>query len=105
MNQSEYKVRFLHAAEDDLGGIVTYIALDNPSAALALADKIEKILSGLSAYPLLGKVPDEKALAAMGYRFLVVQNYLVFYTVEGQIIWVHRIIHGARNYLSLLQEP
>ncbi|HBJ75702.1 MAG TPA: type II toxin-antitoxin system RelE/ParE family toxin, partial [Syntrophaceae bacterium] len=29
-------------------------------------------------------------------------NYLVFYTVEEQIIWVHRIIHGARNYISLL---
>ena len=38
----------------------------------------------------------------MGYRFLVVQNYLIFYTVENHTIWVHRIIHGARDYLSLL---
>jgi hypothetical protein len=38
----------------------------------------------------------------MGYRFLVVQNYLIFYTIEDQIIWVHRIIHGTREFLSLL---
>jgi len=59
-------------------------------------------LSNLSAYPLLGKIPNEEDLANMGYRFLVVQNYLIFYTVEDHIIWVHRIIHGARDYLSLL---
>jgi len=38
----------------------------------------------------------------MGYRFLVVQNYLIFYTIEDRTIWVHRILHGARDYLSLL---
>lgn len=81
---------------------MTYVALDNPSAAAALADKIENRLSGLSSHPLLGKIPDEAELAHMGYRFLVVQNYLIFYTIEERVIWVHRIIHGARNYVSLL---
>jgi len=31
-----------------------------------------------------------------------VNNYLVFYTVEEKIVWGHRIIHGARNYVGLL---
>jgi plasmid stabilization system protein ParE len=65
-------------------------------------DKIENSLSGLVTFPLLGKIPSEEVLAGMGYRFLTVNNYLVFYTVEEKIIWVHRIIHGARNYISLL---
>jgi toxin ParE1/3/4 len=51
---------------------------------------------------LLGKIPNEEELADMGYRFLVVQNYLIFYTIEHNTLWVHRIIHGARDYLSLL---
>ncbi|MFH2120745.1 MAG: type II toxin-antitoxin system RelE/ParE family toxin [Pseudomonadota bacterium] len=102
MTPPKYAIRLLRAAEEDLRGIMTYVALDNPSAAAALADKIENRLSGLSSHPLLGKIPDEAELAHMGYRFLVVQNYLIFYTIEERVIWVHRIIHGARNYVSLL---
>ena len=102
MTQPKYAIRLLRVAEEDLRGIITYIALDNPSAAAALANNIENRLSSLSSYPLLGKIPDEGELANMGYRFLVVQNYLIFYTIEERIIWVHRIIHGARNYVSLL---
>ena len=102
MTPPKYAIRLLRAAEEDLRGIITYIALDNPSAAAALADKIENRLSRLSSYPLLGKIPDEDELADMGYRFLVVQNYLIFYTIEERVIWVHRIIHGARNYAPLL---
>jgi toxin ParE1/3/4 len=102
MKQSKYAIRLLQAAEDDFREIITYISLDNPSAAEAVADKIENSLSNLSAYPLFGKIPNEEELPNMGYRFLVVQNYLIFYTIEDHTIWVHRIIHGARDYLSLL---
>jgi addiction module RelE/StbE family toxin len=102
MKQPEHEIRLLQVAEDDLREIINYIALDNPTAATALLDKIENSLSGLISFPLLGKIPAEEALAGMGYRFLTVNNYLVFYTVEEKIIWVHRIIHGARNYISLL---
>ncbi len=102
MKQPEYEIRLLQVAEDDLREIINYIALDNPAAATTLLDKIENSLSGLIAFPLLGKIPAEEALAGMGYRFLTVGNYLIFYTFEEKIIWVHRIIHGARNYISLL---
>ena len=102
MKQPEYEIRLLQVAEDDLREIINYIAVDDPTAAMALLDKIENSLSGLTSFPLLGKIPAEEALAGMGYRFLTVNNYLVFYTVEEKIIWVHRIIHGARNYISLL---
>ena len=102
MKQPECEIRLLQVAEDDLREIINYIAVDNPAAAMALLEKIENSLSGLISFPLLGKIPAEEALAGMRYRFLTVNNYLVFYTVEEQIIWVHRIIHGARNYISLL---
>ncbi len=53
MKRSKHTIRLLQAAEEDFRGIITYIALDNPSAAEAVADKIENTLSNLSAYPLL----------------------------------------------------
>jgi toxin ParE1/3/4 len=88
-------------AEDDFTEIITYIAVDRPSAADALATKIEKNLRLLSENPHLGRVPKEEELARLHYRYLVVENYLIFYEIEGRTIYVHRILHGARNYLSL----
>jgi plasmid stabilization system protein ParE len=72
MKQSKHTIQLLQAAEDDFKEIITYIALDNPSAAEAIAEKIEKTLSNLSTYPFIGKTPNEEELANMGYRFLVV---------------------------------
>jgi toxin ParE1/3/4 len=97
----EYTIRLLRAAENDLFEIVNYIAADRRSAADVLATKIEKDLNLLSKNPQLGRIPNEEELMRLGYRYLVVQNYLIFYTMEDQVIYVHRILHGARDYLSL----
>ena len=102
MSRNKYTVRLLRVAEEDLTEIVTYIAADRPSAAEAISKKIEKSLQLLSRHPHLGRIPNEEELIRLGYRYLVVENYLIFYTIEGQTIYVHRILHGARDYLSLL---
>jgi len=102
VSKPKYVVRLLQVAEDDLNDIVTYIAAENLIAAEVIATKIEKNLSHLSTHPFIGRVPDEGELARLGYRYLIVQDYLIFYTIEGQTIFVHRIIHGARDYLRLL---
>ncbi len=102
MSRRKYSIRFLQVAEDDLAAVITYIAADRPPAAEALATKIEKNIRLLSDSPHLGQIPKEQELAKLGYRYLVVENYLVFYTIERQTIYIHRILHGARDYLSLL---
>jgi plasmid stabilization system protein ParE len=38
----------------------------------------------------------------MGYRFLIVDDYLIFYTISRKTVLVHRIIHGARDLQCLL---
>jgi plasmid stabilization system protein ParE len=101
MSRASYGVRLLRIAEDDFLEIVQYISADRPSAADALATKIEKSLHLLSKNPHLGRVPEESELAQLGYRYLVVEEYLTFYTIESQSIFVHRILHGARDYLNL----
>jgi toxin ParE1/3/4 len=97
----EHTIRLLRAAEDDLSEIVNYIAADRPSAAETLTSKIEKNLNLLSKNPQLGRIPNEEELMRLGYRYLVVQDYLIFYTLEEQVLYVHRILHGSRDYLSL----
>lgn len=102
MAPSKFTVRLLSVAEEDLAEAIIFIAADNPAAALALADRIEKSLASLAAHPYLGRVPDDIDLMRLGYRYLVVDNYLIFYVVVAKDVLVHRIIHGAMDYHGLL---
>ena len=102
MPADKYQVRFLSIAEEDFTEIISFIAADNPTAAYAMANKIEKNLELLSENPNLGRIPREEEIRNLGYRYLIVQNHLIFYTIEEKIIFIHRILHGARNYKTLL---
>jgi len=100
--KSKYTVRLLSTAEQDFNEIIDYILLENISAALSVADKLESNLRNLENNPHLGRIPDDKELLRLGYRYLVVLDYLIFYKIEDTTIIVYRILHGARNYKSLL---
>ena len=102
MPTDKYQIRLLRIAEEDFTEIVSYIAADNPNAADTIANKIEKNLELLSSNPSLGRIPREEEIRNLGYRYLIVQNYLIFYTTEEKTILIHRILHGARNYKTLL---
>ncbi len=102
MPTDKYQVRLLSIAEEDFTEIISFIAADNPTSADAIANKIEKDLELLSENPNLGRIPREEEMRNLGYRYLIVQNYLIFYTIEERTIFIHRILHGARNYKSLL---
>ncbi|MCK9211177.1 MAG: type II toxin-antitoxin system RelE/ParE family toxin [Ignavibacteriaceae bacterium] len=102
MPTGKYQIRLLSIAEEDFTEIISFTAADNPTAADAIANKIEKNLELLSENPKLGRIPREEEIRNLGYRYLIVQNYLIFYTIEKRIIFIHRIFHSARNYKSLL---
>jgi len=97
-------VRLPSIAEQDLQELLLYVAAENPTAALALADKIEAEPAKLGTYPYLGKIPQDTHLAQLGYRVLVVGDYLLFYKITGRTILVHRILHGASDVPRLLED-
>lgn len=97
-----YEVRLLPVAEEDLDEILGYIALDDVDAAFKLADRIEANLEKLSSFPKLGRVPRDSDLRGAGYRYVITGEWLVFYTVDKRTVFVHRILHGRRDYKELL---
>jgi len=101
---SKHTVRLLSIAEQDLVDIVSYLAAENSRAAAEVLDHIEARLAALQSHPFVGRVPHNPKLTALGYRVLVIDNYLIFYKVKGNAILVHRILHGARDLLRLLSE-
>jgi len=102
MPADKYQVRLLRVAEEDFIEIISFIAADNPTAAESIASKIEKNLDLLSGNPNLGRIPREEEIRNLGYRYLIVKNYLIFYTIEEKTIFIHRILHSARNYKTIL---
>lgn len=98
MNRHKSEVRLQAAAENDLAEIIEFIAAESPPAASALLDRFEKAFATLGEHPRSGRVPEDAELIGLGYRYLVVENYLVFYVVTPGVVMVRRIIHGARDY-------
>ena len=97
-----YKVKIYPTAQQDLRDIVDYLNTLSPSAALRYYDKLTEEIAGLSTMPERCPRPRDLALAAKGYRYLIVENYLIFYVVSGGTVQIRRILYGRRDYRALL---
>ncbi len=96
-------ISITEVAEQDLAGIVDYIANDNPAAALKLAENIEQSILQLEDFPLIGTIPKNRRLKRQGYRILIVDSFLVFYVLpDSETVEIRRIISGKRDYKFLL---
>ena len=97
-----YKVKIYPTAKHDLLDIVNYLNTLSHDAALRYYDLLTKEIATLSHMPERCPRLKDLALAAKGYRYLIVEKYLVFYVIVGDTVQIRRIIYGRRNYGSLL---
>lgn len=99
-----HKIRYTPVAMDDMDEMFSFISLDNVTASETMLEKLDSQISMLAEFPNLGSVlsEDDYPLAQRGYRFIVVQPYLVFYRVIEQTVVIHRLLHGRRDYLREL---
>ena len=100
--RKKFKIEYLPIAQNDLLDIFEYIVLDNPIAAEQFVNKIDKTILKLESFSELGAVPKDDRLRLLGYRMLVIDNYLAFYVIKDHIIEIRRIIHGKRKNSFLL---
>lgn len=100
-----YQLRFLPMFQDDLNGIVDYIAgtLQNPIAARALVDAVEKAIAerlpfadSFEAVPLHTSHPYP-------YYVIPVRNYSIFYVLIEDTMEVRRILYSRRDWNQILQ--
>ncbi len=104
MGSSNCTVRLLAVAGQDLQELISYLAAENHDAAATALDRIETQLQALQRHPFLGRTPNDPRLARLGYRVLVIHNYLAFYKVKGKTVLIHRVLHGARDFVRLLMD-
>ena len=96
------KIEYLLIAESDLNEIFDYIFIDSPQSALKMLDLFDERISILAEFPFSGKEIGDKFLKKLGYHFLVIENYLVFYVIKEKSVEIRRILHGSRDFLFLL---
>jgi len=91
-------------ARHDLDEIRDYISKDlsNPSAAMETINAILDEVETLETFPLVGRAVEGLPFMADEYRFLPVRNYLAFYRVTAEGVFVDRILYKKRDYLPLL---
>lgn len=96
--EKKYKIEYLPSSAKDLTEIVNYIKIDSPQSALNFLDKIDESISRLEQFPSIGVIPKDIRLQSLGYRILIIDNYLVFYVVFDDIVEIRRIISSKRKY-------
>ena len=75
---------------------------DNPTAATRIIAHIVKRVRGLKQFPEMGALLSSIVDIDSNYRYLVCKNYLVFYRIDGNDIYVIRVLHGRQDYISIL---
>ena len=100
----KYRIVFSQLAIDDLDEIWYYIsdALKNPSAAENTVNGILDKIDLLEAQPEMGvRLFFDDGLNS-GYRYVIYNNYLAFYRIYPDTVYVDRVIYGKRDYMKLL---
>lgn len=98
----QYEVRIFPTAKQDLLDVIDYLNTLSQDAALEYYDRLTGEIASLSTMPERCPRPRDLALAAKGYRYWVVGNYLVFYVVVRNTVQIRRILYARRDYKHLL---
>lgn len=101
-----FHIAITEPAERDLRDIADYIAheLLDHVAARKLVSSIADSIFELEHMPLRNALVRDERLANQGIRKLVVEQYIVFYSVSeaDATVTVIRILYGKRNWCDLL---
>ena len=81
-------------AEQDRSDIWTYIAAENPSAAIGLDEHFSQAAKQLATNPMMGKtgiIPGTRELTPH-------KHYRLVYTMDEHTVWILALVHTARQW-------
>ncbi|KNY27632.1 type II toxin-antitoxin system mRNA interferase toxin, RelE/StbE family [Pseudobacteroides cellulosolvens] len=103
---SKFEIEITESAENDLFDIGNYIAKEllEPKIAKKIVDGIGQAIFSLEEMPLRNNLVTDERLALQGIRKILIDNYIIFYTVTEQdkIVTIIRILYGKRDWLNLI---
>lgn len=98
---SKLKVELLNEARLQLRDIAAYYKMKvGPSSARKITSRILDAIEKLADFPEMGMVPHAKMIAEAGYRVLIIEDYLCFYHVVNDVVFVSHIVHASTDYIK-----
>ncbi len=103
-----YNIYITATAERDILRAADHIefTLKNPTAADHLLDSVTGQINSLGDMPEKFRLVDDPVLASWEIRFVIVNNYLAFYTIDKrkQLVIVVRFLYQKSNWNSILRQ-
>lgn len=103
-----YNIYITATAERDILRAADHIefTLKNPTAADHLLDSVTEQINSLGDMPEKFRLVDDPVLASWEIRFVIVNNYLAFYTIDKrkQLVIVVRFLYQKSNWNSILRQ-
>ncbi len=98
------KIFYSPKSRKDLDRIYDYIYddLNNPIAAEKTVKGILNKIGEIKEYPRLGPVWYLENNIDSGFRFLTCDNYIIFYQITKETIFIVRILHRLQDYVKQL---
>ena len=98
------KIHYSPESRRDLDDIWDYIVseLQNRSAVELVINRIIDAVDPLKNFAEMGTPLSSIADIGTDYRFLVSGNYMVFYRVQGNDVYIDRVLYGRSDYMSVL---
>ena len=87
-------------ALSDLDAIAEYIALDKPSAAINLVQKVFARTDQLEQFPELGRKPLESKESR--YLEIIVNPCRIFYRIDGDKVYILYVMRSERKLRKYL---
>ena len=101
-----FEVKVSPQAAEDLLEIKGYIEneLQNPIAAQNTVLKIVETYEDLANFPGIGITVERYVDFPTDYKFVLANNYSIFYRIEDEIVRVVRILYSRRDFIRILFE-
>lgn len=101
-----FKLVITELAQEDLEGIVEYIAIDlaNTTAASEFLSKVQECYGYLKKNPYIYAPVEDRRLAKEGYRKALIKNYILVFKVDekNKSTTIYRFFYAARDYFKYL---
>ena len=97
----KYKIEYISTFHADVLSVVEFLA-EYPSKASRIFEKIDKLIPTLEDMPeMYPSYPDVPS-----YRFIVVEDYLVFYKIKMQdrLVVIRRLVYGRMDMPARIME-
>lgn len=94
-------IRRLPVAIADVDNIWDYVAIYDPRAANRLVTRIVHSTDRLIDFPHSGSPRIEIDTSA---RSIVVDNYVIFYRVTGDVVEIVRVVHMSRDLNDIIAD-